>query len=322
MTEFITKWNISGNSKTLKLPLVQCGTYDFNVDWGDGSNIKHIYDYNCYNYFESWHTYQNTGTYIVTITGTIKGLNATDTDDYQLLDVCQWGCFKLKNNGFCFKGCKKLQISATDALDLSEITSLEYMFCDCSEFNSPIGHWNVSNVKNMSHMFYKASSFNQPIGSWNVSNVTNMANMFYNALSFNQDISTWNVFNVTYMKNMLENARSLDDINKRKLLNWNIQSPEVVQNIFGNGKGIFCKIPIILFDWSEYNNNVLSKYNQYKVCDCCICMTEITEKEDWRAFTCYSTVKQRIPHCFHKDCIEKSLTYKEVCPCCRGHPIL
>ncbi len=39
----------------------------------------------------------------------------------------------------------------------------------------------MSNVTNMEDMFQEASNFNQPIGEWDVSNVTNMYRMFSEA---------------------------------------------------------------------------------------------------------------------------------------------
>jgi len=46
-----------------------------------------------------------------------------------------------------------------------------------SEFNQPIGSWNVSNVKDMESMFQK-SKFDKPIGDWNVSTVDDIWSMF------------------------------------------------------------------------------------------------------------------------------------------------
>ncbi len=47
-----------------------------------------------------------------------------------------------------------------------------------SNFNQPIGNWDVSNVTDMYGMFFELSTFNQPIENWDVSNVTNMFRMF------------------------------------------------------------------------------------------------------------------------------------------------
>ena len=74
------------------------------------------------------------------------------------------------------------------AWDVSNVKSMEKMFCDATSFNQPIGNWNVQNVTNMQRMFSRATSFNQPIGNWNVENVSNMMSMFEEATSFKQTL--------------------------------------------------------------------------------------------------------------------------------------
>ena len=69
-------------------------------------------------------------------------------------------------------------------------------------FNQDLSSWDVSNVTSMQYMFYNAHDFNQDLSAWDVSNVTSMQYMFYNAHDFNQDLSTWDVSNVTYMYGM------------------------------------------------------------------------------------------------------------------------
>lgn len=53
-------------------------------------------------------------------------------------------------------------------------------------FNSDISRWDVSNVTTMSFMFNGASEFNQSLLEWNVSNVTNMSGMFKATSAFNE----------------------------------------------------------------------------------------------------------------------------------------
>ena len=61
-----------------------------------------------------------------------------------------------------------------------------------------ISDWDVSNVTNMSYMFCNCENFNQNISSWDVSKVTDMCSMFYRCESFNQDLSKWKVSKVRW----------------------------------------------------------------------------------------------------------------------------
>ena len=92
--------------------------------------------------------------------------------------------------------------------DVSNVTDMQGLFENLTNFNDLISSWDVSNVTNMSKMFAAAENFNQNISNWDVSNVTNMNQMFFNADSFNQDISLWDVSNVDSMEhifNMITN---------------------------------------------------------------------------------------------------------------------
>ncbi len=206
----------------LKLPLIPTGTYDFYVDWGDDTHEQITH------YDNASHIYLSSGIYKVRITGTIKGWQASDTPEYQLIDICQWGCLKLGNKGSYFQGCQKLQITATDAPDLSETTNLYGMFSLCYEFNSPIGHWDMSNITNMSNMFRCAISFNQDISKWNVSKVANMNEMFYSAYNFNQSIGLWDVSKVTDMRSMFRLAISFN----QSITYWNVSRVKNMSGMF------------------------------------------------------------------------------------------
>ena len=109
--------------------------------------------------------------------------------------------------------------------DVSNVTTMGFIFNDATSFNKPLNKWNVSNVTNMCSMFCGATSFNQPLNKWNVSNVTNMNGMFYyaesfNQQSFNQPLNNWDVSNVRYMGGMFWGARSFN----QPLNNWDVRT--------------------------------------------------------------------------------------------------
>jgi surface protein len=149
------------------------------------------------------HTYDKPGEYYIQIREMIPGgfpgisFAGTAADRNKLIDVKSWGTIQWKTMAGAFKGAKNLNISATNAPDLSKVTTMEQMFMDATSFNSDISHWDVSNVTAMNGLFRGASSFNQDISDWDVSKVTNMNNMFNGASSFSQNIREWCVSKIT-----------------------------------------------------------------------------------------------------------------------------
>lgn len=213
---FISKWDTAligaSSEKQIKLPLVENGTYDFTVFWGDGA----------YNKITKWndpaitHTYPESGTYTVVINGTFEGwqfCKVTESgcavsDATKIIDISRWSGLVLGDTEYQFAQCWNLDITAEDVPDLSKTESLRGAFANCNTLtgNESFGDWDVSGIQNMSGMFYRADKFNQDISSWDVSNVTDMGNMFENAAAFNSDLSDWNVSNVTNMQGMFSKA--------------------------------------------------------------------------------------------------------------------
>ena len=71
---------------------------------------------------------------------------------------------------------------------MSQVNDMDGMFYEASDFNQPIGDWDVGHVTIMYEMFLGASSFNQPLDIWDVSQARGSSNyygglerMFYDA---------------------------------------------------------------------------------------------------------------------------------------------
>ncbi len=167
ISTFRLLWNttITGlnGADTIELPLQPDGIYNFVVDWGDGTTDT----ITSWNQAEVTHTYSSGGVYAVNITGIIDGWSfyATgddETDCDKLLEVSEWGPLKLSNGGRQFYDCDNLNITATDAPDLSSVNDVSYMFAYSSGFDGNLNNWDVSSVTDMSYMFNGAVSFNQP----------------------------------------------------------------------------------------------------------------------------------------------------------------
>jgi surface protein len=104
--------------------------------------------------------------------------------------------------------------------NMSNVTTMESMFQEASNFNQSLTNWNVSKVTNMKLLF-NGTKFNQPLNNWKVDNVTNMFAMFHTATDFNQPLDKWNVSKVTDMTFMFFSATSFKDQN---LSSWDVSS--------------------------------------------------------------------------------------------------
>ncbi len=228
-------------------------SYDYSVDCENDGTFEvtnQTGDYTC--------SYGSDGQYTIAILGTFPHIYFNDGGDAQkLLDIVSWGDIIWSSFESAFAGASNLTtISATDAPDLSSVSSMYYMFGGTfslsgapymntwnvstissmvsmfqnSSFNGDLSSWNVSNVSDMSYMFSGASSFNSDLSSWNVSNVMNMQGVFYYASSFNSDLSSWNVSNVTDMSYMFNDAYAFN----QDIGDWNVVNVTNMSSMFTN----------------------------------------------------------------------------------------
>ncbi len=262
-SQFVTTWNteLSGATANNQIMInTQGGGYDYLVEWGDG-----MYDIGVTG--DITHTYATPGIYTVKISGNFPRIfhSGTDDDAAKLVSVDQWGTMLWSSMDRAFAGCINMQVNATDAPDMSNVSSIERMFSgastvnfnpigwdlsnvtnmrrafeSASSFNGDITGWDTSSVVNMSQAFKGASSFDQEIGNWNTSQVTNMFSMFFDAVSFDQDISNWDVGNVGNMSDMFLNV-TLSTINYDALLiGWSELSGLQSNVTFNAGNSIYC----------------------------------------------------------------------------------
>jgi surface protein len=251
----------SGVSKTITIPNTVGSSY--TVDWGDGTtttesagNISHTYDGSYPNPTVSIGADGDTGPFTA-----LKFNGGVSRND--LLKVQQWGNIQFSTFNQMFYTCTNLDINATDAPDLSNVSDFYRAFFGCSSltgtlsgvnmqwtfksgsftfremffkcylFNGDISNWNTSGATNFLGMFScyglgVKGAFNRNLNSWNTSNVTNMSSMFFNQ-SFNSDISSWDTSSVTDFSNMFYNSSFNQDVNTKDYpagnrLAWDVSS--------------------------------------------------------------------------------------------------
>ena len=227
---FVSEWDVSlagaSGVNNLQLPLVASGSYNFTVDWGDGSSDK----ITVWNQAETLHNYGGGGTYTVTITGEIQGFRfANGGDRLKLSDISAWGLLDISTD-LSFFGCTNLTGTATDSPTIST-ASMQGMFFDASAFNGDVSGWDVSGVTQMNLMFAR-TPFNQDISAWDVSSVTRMDGMFEFCTAFNQDIGGWDVSSVINMQNMFQGNFGVPNVFNQDISAWDVSSVTRMSSMF------------------------------------------------------------------------------------------
>jgi len=151
------------------------------------------------------------------------------SDRTKITQIAQWGNIKWKSFDNAFVYCDYMDVTATDAPDLSMVTSTREMFYLCTSLigNPSFNTWNTSNITNMYYMFGDDYQFNQPLGNWDTSNVTDMSYMFDNT-GYNQSLAKWNTAKVTTMEHMFHTAENFN----QNLDNWNTASVTNMNEMF------------------------------------------------------------------------------------------
>ncbi|SDQ69175.1 BspA family leucine-rich repeat surface protein [Flagellimonas zhangzhouensis] len=219
-SSFITKWEVKGDGGTISIATNENYSYDYTIDWGDGTVEKRTDQ-------DPSHTYDAPGVYTVAIAGDFPAIRmGKDGFDESLkktlISIEQWGDIVWESMSKAFYGCLNLEYKATDLPNLTNVTNLSYMFADCPLIDGDLNDWNTENVTGMSYMFYNAIAFDGNIEDWNVRNVTHFGDMFNNATSFNQNISGWNTQSGVYFGRMFGLASSFD----QDLGNWNMNTSQ------------------------------------------------------------------------------------------------
>ncbi|WP_109831509.1 BspA family leucine-rich repeat surface protein [Reichenbachiella versicolor] len=217
---FIFTWETNSSDQNVTIDTHSDYVYDYTVDWGDGTVSDNQTG-------RADHRYATAGTYRVKIIGEFPGITFPRWTKDLVKELNSWGDIKWKTMSNAFNGCSNLVVTATDVPDLSQVTSMKFMFRGIKSFNNDLSSWDVSNVKDMRGVFMNASLFNQDLSAWDVSSVTDMNSMFMNAFAFNQNLSAWDVSSVTDMKRMFNAAWAFN-----QPLDWDVSNVEDMHEMF------------------------------------------------------------------------------------------
>jgi hypothetical protein len=229
---FITTWEVTANDLSITIPTNGAG-FNYGIDFGDGYVTDNIHG-------NVSHTYEEPGIYTVKIAGDFPRIFfSISTHKDKILSVDQWGDIEWHSKRHAFLGCSNLEINATDAPNLTQVTDMSYAFSNTGAFNQSINHWDVSNVINMEGMFESATLFNQSLDNWNVANVTDMSDMFKNATLFNQDLTNWTFNSAVSLEGFLSNSGL--DIGNYDLLLEHFANEMLENKTLGADNLIYCE---------------------------------------------------------------------------------
>ncbi|WP_422105424.1 BspA family leucine-rich repeat surface protein [Winogradskyella sp.] len=238
---FVTVWETTSDNESITIPTTGSG-YNYAIDWGDGTVDIGVTG-------DATHEYATAGTYTIYISGDFPRVYFNDQGDRaKIKEVQQWGAIAWTSMENAFLGCLNLEVTASDAPDLSNASSLRQMFRRCEHMvgNASFDTWDVSTITNMESLFENARHFNQPLNNWNVSNVNNMSAMFDRAAAFNQPLNNWDVSNVSNMIFMFSFAGDFD----QDIGNWDISSVTDMYDIFSGAQLSISNYDKLLIGWS------------------------------------------------------------------------
>ena len=261
---FISTWKTdntstgSSNSNQVRLPLMPNGSYNFYVNWGDGT----VSSIASWNQPEATHTYAAVGTYTITITGYINGwsfaavppLTGATGDRLKLLTISQWGCLRFNSivtdptiNAGAFYNCTNLTLlTVSDTPNFAGSTSLFNFFRSCTALTTinNVNKWDVSGITYFRSTFRDCIYFNDNVGNWNTSNGTNMGTMFFGSNTVapfglftnggSDSIKNWDVSKVTDVNAMFSNQPSFN----YNLGSWNVGNVTNMGFMFGGNTGV------------------------------------------------------------------------------------
>ena len=164
-TSFITTWRTTTSSETITIPTRDDETYNYDISTSDGQTFTGVSG-------NQTITFASAGDYDISISGDFPRIYFNNGGDKnKIIDIKQWGNISWTSFLKAFFGCQNMQITASDAPDLTNVTVLQNAFRQTAvQLN--LSNWDVSNIEVMRGML-QDTLLNENISSWDITSVIN-----------------------------------------------------------------------------------------------------------------------------------------------------
>jgi len=234
-----------------RLPLMSTGTYNFYVDWGDGTIGDQI---TSWNQAEATHTYATAGTYIVQILATARvgqtpsvdhiswasqdGTTLTAANDrLKVQGIAKWGSAQVYLNEYVFTRCSNLDITTTALPNFGSKVLRTSAFENCDSLSGNLSGWGtvLSPITGFGALFYKDAASSNPNFNFVFQVGAGVLTQAFNySTDFNNPLDNWDVSNARGFTGMFSSATSFN----QDISGWDTGNSGAFNSMF-NGASAF-----------------------------------------------------------------------------------
>tara|TARA_R110000822_G_scaffold264999_1_gene389021 strand:+ start:202 stop:1275 length:1074 start_codon:yes stop_codon:yes gene_type:complete len=213
-TDFVMTIATTGTNETFTIPCYNSGTFDAEIEWGDGSTST----VTAYNDANLAHTYASAGDHQISITGSFPNIRFNNTGDkLKVKSVENLGTVGWTTLERAFKGCTNMTSFTAGTTDTSSVTSMLHMFHSCSSLTSlDVSSFDTSSVTGtgMNQMFRLCTSLTSlDVSNFDTSSCTTFDSTFRQLTNLTSlDVSSFDTSSVTFMSNMFNSCDALTSL--------------------------------------------------------------------------------------------------------------
>lgn len=150
------------------------------------------------------------------LNGFFRGCTSLTNEDFS-----GWGVLRIAAYTAMFRDCSNFNGNVSNLVDPQSIGgSINSMFQGCVKFvGVGVDTWNVTNVTSLDTAFSQCTLFNGAVENWDVSNVTQFTSAFSGCTAFNRNLSLWDVGRGQGFGSMFNNSGF---VNNTSIVNWNM----------------------------------------------------------------------------------------------------